>query len=645
MRKFENPFKYRIRICFIGFSFLFICLFMRAFYLQVIPDAKLKRVRENQETGTFTLSAPRGTIYDRFGRALAVSIELSSIFIDPSIADLSKKEIDTVSKILRINPAVLKQKIKNKDKKFVWLKRKTTPDAADKIKKLSIRSIGVVNEWDRFYPDRESASQIIGVVNSDSEGLEGIEKYYDDFLFSTPTVMRMKKDAKGRNIDVDSELTQQGRQGVDVYLTIDSTIQYLLEREMIGAAIKNQVKQAMGMIFDPFTGEILAASSYPQANPNKLEAGDDILSLRNLNVLDTFEPGSVLKVFILAGALEKGMIKTTDIFDCRKNSLKIGNKFIVNDIEKEWLAPREVLKYSNNVGMARIGMKMGKDKVIDTLEKFGFGAKTGIDFPGEGPGIFQKTGNWHDMRLANISYGQGIAVTPIQLAEGLSMIVNGGYRVQPYLVDHIDLGLKQELSFKKESSFQHPLFNKKTLDTVKSWMEAVTEKDGTGFRAKIPGYRTAGKTGTAQIFDQEKKEYSHEEFVASFIGFVPASNPKLAGIIIYRQPKSAQHGGEIAAPVFHRVMEQVLHYLDIPPDEKIETKSIQQPVLVKASPDEVLPNDMMPDFSKMTVREAINLSKKYALEMDINGTGQVYKQEPAKGQKIQNKKIKLYFKT
>ena len=611
----------------------------------MIPDAKIKRVKENQESGTFTLSAPRGTIYDRFGRALAVSIELPSVFIDPSIADLSKKDIENVAKLLRISPAVIKQKIKNKEKKFVWLKRKISPEAAEKIKQLSFRSVGVVNEWDRFYPDRESASQIIGVVSGEGEGLEGIEKYYDDFLYSAPTVFKIKKDAKGRVIDTDSEVSRQGRQGVDVYLTIDSTIQYLLEREMIGSAIKHHVKQAMGMIFNPKTGEILAASSYPQANPNKLEAGNDILSLRNLNVLDVFEPGSTLKVFILAGALENGTIKPSDFFDCRQGSLKIGNKIIVNDIEKDWLDPRGILKFSNNVGMSRISMKMGKDKVIETLEKFGFGRKTGIDFPGEGPGMFQKTGKWHDMRLANISFGQGLAVTPIQLAEALSMIANGGYRVQPYLVDHVDLGLKQSLSFKKESGFSRPLFSKKTLDTVRSWMESVTEEGGTGYRAKIPGYRTAGKTGTAQIYDQVTKEYSHDELVASFFGFAPASDPKLAGLIIYRHPKTSQHGGEISAPVFRRVMEQVLHYMDIPKDEKDKTEVPTPAIQASYNPEKLLMNEVMPDFSNMTIREAIDLSKQYDLNVEFSGSGQVYKQEPAKGQKIVDKKIKLYCKT
>jgi cell division protein FtsI (penicillin-binding protein 3) len=645
MRKIENPYKYRIRLCFIGFFFIFSCLFLRAFYLQVIPDDKVKRVKENQESGTFTLSAPRGTIYDRFGRALAVSVELPSVFVDPSIADFSKNELNKIADLLKTPVAVLKQKIKNKDKKFVWLKRKISPDTGDRIKKMSIRSIGVVNEWDRFYPDRESASQIIGVVGGDGEGLEGIEKYYDDFLYSTPTVLKTKKDAKGRTIDVDSQLTQQGRQGVDVYLTIDSTIQYLLEKEMIGAALKHDVKQAMGMIFDPNTGEILAASSFPQANPNKLEAGNDILSLRNLNVLDVFEPGSILKIFTLAGALEYNIIKTTDIIDCRKGSLKIGSKEIANDIDKDWLDPRGILKFSNNIGMARIGMKMGKDRVIETLEKFGFGAKTGIDFPGEGPGMFQKTGKWYDMRLANISYGQGIAVTPIQLVEGLSIIANGGKRVQPYLVDHVDLGLKQELSFKKESGFQRPLFSQKTLQTVRSWMEAVTEEGGTGFRAKIPGYRTAGKTGTAQIYESQTKEYSHEEFVASFFGFIPASNPKLAALIIYRQPKSAQHGGEIAAPVFRRVMEQVARYMDIPKDENDKTEVLPPAIVAGSDPTKYLADEIMPDFSNMSIREAIALSDKFALQAEFDGTGQVYKQEPAKGEKIQGKKIKLYCKT
>lgn len=644
MRKSENPFKYRIRLCFISFFFFFSCLFLRAFYLQVIPDAKLKRVKETQESSTFTLSAPRGTIYDRFGRALAVSVELPSVFIDPSITELSKKNLENLAKILKMPAGVIKQKIKDKDKKFVWLKRKVSPDTAEKIKKLSYRFIGVVNEWDRFYPDRESASQIIGVVNRDGEGIEGIEKYYDDFLYSTPTVLKMQKDAKGRVIDVGSELRQQGRQGVDVYLTIDSTIQYILEKELIGSAVKHEVKQAMGMVFNPKTGEILAASSFPQANPNKLEAGDDILSLRNLNVLDVFEPGSVLKVFILAGALENKTIKPTDVFDCRKNSLKIGNKYIVNDIEKEWLDPRGILKFSNNVGMSRISMMMGKDKMIDTLEKFGFGRKTGIDFPGEGPGMLQKEGKWHDMRLANISFGQGIAVTPIQLAEALSIIANGGYRVQPFLVDHVDLGLKQTLNFKKESGFDRPLFSKKTLDLVKGWMEAVTEEGGTGFRAKIPGYRTAGKTGTAQIYDPETKEYSHDELVASFFGFAPVSDPQLAAMIIYRQPKNARHGGEISAPVFRNVMEQVLHYMNIPKDEK--SKKEEAPIQAEAltDPAKYLSKQEVPDFSNMTIRQALDLSKTNALPVEFIGTGTVYKQEPTKGTKISDQKIKLYCK-
>lgn len=645
MRKIENPYKYRIRICFITFFFFFSCLFLRAFYLQVIPDAKIKRVKDRQESGNLTLTSPRGTIYDRFGRALAVSIELPSVFVDPSIADLSKKDIEKISTILKIPATVIKKKITNKEKKFVWLKRKISTDAAEKIKQLSLRCIGVVNEWDRFYPDRESASQIIGIVGGEGEGMEGIEKYYDDFLYSTPTVMNIKKDAKGRIIDIDREVKKQGRQGVDVYLTIDSTIQYLLEREMIAAAIKNKVKQAMGMIFDPNTGEILAASSYPQANPNKLEAGDDILSLRNLNVLDVFEPGSIFKIFILAGALENKTIRTTDIFDCRDGSLQIGNKKIVNPVEKDWLDPRGILKFSNNVGMARIGMKMGKEKVIETLEKFGFGTKTGIDFPGEGPGIFQKEGKWRDMRLANIAYGQGIAVTPIQLAGALSMVANGGHRIQPYLVDHVDLGMKQNLSFKKESGFQNEVYSKKTLETVRSWMESVTEEDGTGHRAKIPGYRTAGKTGTAQIFDQQTKEYSHDELVASFFGFVPASNPKLAALIIYRQPRTSQHGGEISAPVFRNVMQKVLNYMDIPKDEKDKNEVKEIGTVAENNPEINLSNQEMPDFSNMSIREAVDLAKKYELDVEFNGTGQIYKQEPAKGQKISNQKIKLFCKT
>ncbi|MEZ4845399.1 MAG: penicillin-binding transpeptidase domain-containing protein, partial [Bdellovibrionota bacterium] len=268
----------------------------------------------------------------------------------------------------------------------------------------------------------------------------------------------------------------------------------------------------------------------------------------------------------------------------------------------------------------------------------------GIDFPGEGPGMFQKEGKWHDMRLANISFGQGIAVTPIQLAEALSMVANGGYRVQPYLVDRIDLGLKQTLNFKKESGFDRPVFSKKTLDQIRSWMESVTEEDGTGHRAKVPGYRTAGKTGTAQIYDPETKEYSHDELVASFFGFAPASDPQLAAMIIYRQPKTAQHGGEISAPVFRNVMQQVLHYMDIPKDEKKKNVEPAMRASAEVDPAKYLSRQEVPDFSNMTIRQALEVSKSNALDVEFVGTGIVYKQEPAKGEKIPDKKIRLYCK-
>ena len=645
MKKIENPYKYKIRICFIMFSIFFCVLFLRAFYLQVVPDSKLKKVKETQETGTLSLSSPRGTIYDRNGRALAVSIQVPSIYIDPSDADLSKKDVEKLSKALEIPVSVIREKTQNKEKKFMWLRRKIDRSMAEQVSQLNIDGVHAVSEWDRFYPDRESGSQIIGVVNMDGEGMEGIEKNYDDFLFSTPTVMKMKKDAKGRIIDIDTQLFQEGHQGVDVYLTIDSTIQYILEKELITNALSHHVKQAMGIIIDPHSGEILAMSSFPEANPNHLEGNHDMLSLRNSNILDAFEPGSILKVFIMTGAVEKKVVSPTDVFDVRKGSLKIGNKEIVNPVQKEYLDPAGILKFSNNIGIARIGMKMGKDGVVDTLEKFGFGSRTGIDFPGEMPGMFEKSGKWYDMRLANISFGQGIAVTPIQLVKALSILANGGFFVQPYLVQKIDLGLGQEISFKKDNPFRRALFSKKTVQTVKSWMEHVTDKDGTGFRGKIPGYRTAGKTGTAQVFDQTTKEYSHTELVASFFGFAPVDDPKLAGLIVYRQPSDSKYGGEISAPVFQKVMEQSLHYIDAEPDEKTDNQILPvAKTIPQNSTTQPVENGKMPNFMDLDIRAAVELSKKYSIDAEMSGTGVVYKQEPKTGDALENKKVRLYFK-
>lgn len=638
----DNPFKYRIRLCFFLFALFFLSLFVRAFFLQVIPDAKIKKLKETQEAGTVSIPSPRGTIYDRNGRALAVSIEATSVYADPSVYSASTRQQANLAKLLGITDWALRQKVKNKDRRFVWLGRKLSKQTANKIQQLAIPGIYSISEWDRFYPDRESASQIIGLVGMEGNGLEGIEKFYDDFLYSVPTVLKMTKDAKGRSIEANTRLFQEGRRGVDVYLTIDSTIQYLLDRELITNAIQHKVKQAMGLVMNPKTGEILAMSSFPQANPNDIHGAEDVIALRNLNVLDVFEPGSILKVFIMAGALEDRIIKPNEVFDCRESSLKIGSRTFKNPVDKDWLTPKDILKYSNNVGIARIGLRMGRDRLLETLEKFGFGSKTGIDFPGEGPGIFQKDGKWHDMRMANISFGQGIAVTPVQLAKALSMIANGGFRVQPHLVRKIDLQSDGEISYEPHDEFTRPLFDRKTIETIQKWMQSVTEEDGTGFRGKIPGYRTAGKTGTAQIFDFQSKQYSHEELVASFFGFAPATQPKLVSLIVYRQPTGSGYGGEIAAPVFRKVMEQSLHYLDVPYDDGMDESKME---FVKAPKINYNDNsDQMPNLKGLPMRDAVEISRRISPSVEINGTGRVYKQYPEQGESLQNRKIQLYLR-
>ena len=640
----ENPFKYRIRICFFVFVCLFLLLFLRAFYLQVVPDSRLKKAKERQSSATLTITSPRGTIYDRNGRALAISVEASSVFIDPSLIRWTKKEIRQVSKLLDVSTRILKNKSANKSRRFVWIKRKIDSSTAKKVRELGIDGVYMVQEWDRLYPDRESASQTIGVVGRDGNGLEGIEKYYDDFLKSEPTTLQINKDAKGRVINVDRRFSHRGKEGADLFLTIDSTIQYILERELIANAIRHKVKQAMGIVIDPNTGEILAMTAFPQSNPNRLVTRKDILALRNLNIVDAFEPGSTLKVFVMAGALEQSLIKENEIFDCREGSLKIGKKVIANPVEKAWLVPRDILKFSNNVGIARIGLRMGKEKVVNSLEKFGFGSRTGIDFPSESSGMFEKSGNWHDMRLANVSFGQGIAATPVQLVRALSILANGGYLVQPHLVKKIGWGSEEEISLVRNSEFRKQIISGETVRIVQSWMEAVTQEDGTGFRGKVPGYRTAGKTGTAQIFDPETKSYSHDELVASFFGFAPLPNAELAALIIYRQPVDSRYGGEIAAPVFQKVMKQALQYRDelsdeqkftpmqmVKPDRRINSKKVDA--------------SLVPNFINMTLREAIDFSEEHAIDLEIHGSGVVFKQDPKHGQDLGKKKVRLYLRT
>ncbi len=557
------PLRGRLIVLFVVFTLGFVVLLARLTILQVLPDPKVATLTKRQETTTLVLTPPRGTIFDRNGRALAVSVKVPSVYADPSIWAGDEKQNQRVREILGLSKQTWRKKMNDPTRRFVWLQRKADPSFEDDLRSLNIRGLGILYEWDRLYPDRARAGQALGFVNLDGKGIEGLEHQYNDSLHSHRIEVQSQKDAKGRLLlyGVDVDLDQ--RKGYDLHLTLDSTLQYYLEQALIPSSKRENTQAALGIVMNPNNGEILAMSSYPQVNPNRIDISR-AQSRKNRTVLDVYEPGSTFKPFVMAEALDQGLLDTKELMNCEEGSLYIGKKKINNPVQKTFLDARGVLKFSNNVCMARIGMRLGKQGMTDMIQKFQFGQKTGIDLPAEAAGLFDAKRAWRDMRLANLSFGQGISVTGVQMVRAMAMLANGGYQVQPHLVTSIvtDQG---EVLDQRPVVGQHPMFRPETIALMKSFLHSVTAEDGTGKNARVEGYEIAGKTGTAQIYDPVLGAYSHDMVVSSFIGFAPVENPALVTYIVMIQPEEAEHGGTIAAPVFRQFMTRALPYMGVHP--------------------------------------------------------------------------------
>jgi cell division protein FtsI (penicillin-binding protein 3) len=643
----DRTVKLKIRACLLLFLCGFSFLGVRAFSLQLVGDKRVGRLETAQADRRIVLSPARGTIFDSTGKPLAVDLQLPSIFADPALV---KDEFGTarkLSKVLHLSPKEILSKIKAKKKRFVWLARKTTPTVKKQIESLDLPGIRVVEEAARIYPERHLASQVLGVVGVDGEGLEGIERYYDKFLRTKNLVVQAQKDAKGRSIfSVETELVEPAA-GANLHLTIDSVIQHMTETELVAAAREKGAKHAMAVVMDPESGNILAMASYPPLNPNRLDKADHE-DFRNRPVEELFEPGSTFKVFSLAAALESGWLNPNRSFLCKKGSVKLNGKVIRTHEEHDWLTPKGILKFSDNIGSSQVALSIGKKKLYDGLRIFGFGLPTGVDFPGEVSGAFKKPDGWKDIDLANVSFGQGVGVTGVQLVSALSMIANGGYPVVPHIVSKAVFPDGHELSMRQPRA-SSPTISGRTVSLLTEWMESVTDTDGTGAMARIEGYRVAGKTGTAQKIDPDTRTYSTRKVISSFLGFAPASNPKLAALFLFDEPAKADYGGQLAAPVFRTVIEGALNYLGVPPDRNVARSSPAVPALVSAAvhrvaDDFVFGADSVPDFRGLTVREVLSRAQKVSLDVQVSGSGTAVRQIPEPGAaKAGVRKLQVFF--
>lgn len=552
-----NILRYFITLCFLVIVFrLFLIMFVEhEVYLQ---KANMQHVKKEE------ILPKRGNIYDRTGRDLAVSLERDSLFIDPVLI----KGNETIN--------VLKNYVKNVDysqiindaennKRFIWIKRKLDDETAKKIKELKLQGVGFITEHIRYYPKGSIASHVVGFVNTDEEGIEGLEKYYNKYLKAEKTSKVVLRDATGKKL---SDGNYGEIRGNDVFLTLDEGLQYIVEKHLDEAINKWQASSATIIMMEPFTGEILALANRPNYNPNDLKTIKNLAVIRNRSITDLYEPGSTFKIVAASAALEEKIIKPTTKIDCAPGFIEVGGKKIKDVHKYGVLTFEEIIQKSSNVGTIKIAMMLGREKLYDYIKKFGIGEKTGIDLPGEISGYIKPVSRWSGTSIGAIPIGQEVGVTALQMLRAYSAIANGGYLVKPFIVSEIR---SPEGSILYKAVTQRDrILSEKTAYTMREILKRVTQEGGTATTAKVEGNNVAGKTGTAQKYDPKIRKYSKDKYVSSFVGFIPAENPRIALIVVIHDPKGAHYGGVVAGPVFKAISDEALAYLNVPRDDAKE---------------------------------------------------------------------------
>jgi len=552
-----------------GLAFALVVL--RLLYLQVFERSKLAARGERQYEQVVVLEPKRGTIYDRMGRELAVSLDVDSVYGIPSKIDNPRELAQRLARILREDPRKLEHKLEG-DKQFVWLSRKVDPAKAARVRELDSDDIRLRTEARRFYPKKALAGPLLGFTGIDNHGLEGLEHAYDDILRGVNGWVLAEKDARGRMVFPGGPGFQfrMPKPGNDVILTIDEVIQHIAEKELDAALATSHAKGGVCIVMNPQTGEVLAlsvrASGYGRAafNPNEPQQYKPA-EWRNRAVTDAFEPGSIFKPILAAAALEERVVHPLERFDCSAGKIQLADRVIKDAEEHGVLTFTDVIAESSNVGTIKVALRLGKERFYKYITAFGFGRKTGVDLPGEIPGILRDVRTWSGVSLGEVAIGQEIGVTPMQMAAVYSAFANNGVLMKPYIVSEI----VSRSGGKGQKTMPLPVGQVITAETtakVNKMLERVVET-GTGQKAKPSGYTAAGKTGTAQKIDHQTHRFSKKEYVSSFVGFVPATAPKLVIVVMVDTPEGDIYGGSVAAPVFKAVAEQSLAYLQVPPDD------------------------------------------------------------------------------
>lgn len=659
-----------VLILFLGWSLL---ILLRLVDLQALRGPQYRLRAQAQQQGFLEVNPKRGDILDRNLKELAISVRADSVFAQPSEIEDPPGAAEALSPIVGLPSESIRQKLES-DSRFLYLKRQIPVETANRVRDLRLRGIGVQEESSRVYPGRELAGHLIGFVGVDNIGLEGIEYHYSRELSGERARVDLRLDARRNSFQRTSPAGQT--QGNILVLTLDSSLQHIAETALKSTVRATSAADGSAIVMNPHTGEILAMASYPAYDPNDY-AGADPSARRNRGILDMYEPGSVFKVITLAALLDTNLTTPDEVVDCRPGSARLAGK-VYREATRSFgfLTVEEVIAKSSNVGTVKLAIRLGNERLYEYVSRLGFGERTGIDLPGEEGGLLRPTSQWSKLSIGALAIGQEIGVTPLQVIRAMAAIANGGYLVRPFVVRSVVSPEGDTLV--ETRTDRRPVLRPETSVVAQRILASVVEA-GTGRNARLRGYSSAGKTGTAQKIVDGR--YSRSKYVASYAGFAPLDNPALIALVVVNEPRGNPYGGHVAAPAFKEIMERSLIHLEIPHDRPLEVRP-RGLEMVEAEPLDAAPEEfgilseiepldpapigglpasvlsvleqeeqlvgrpeggnvvvefgkgVLPDFTGMSLRDSAHLAARLGIRLRISGAGVAVSQRPEPGRRI-----------
>jgi cell division protein FtsI (penicillin-binding protein 3) len=655
--------------CFLGVWMLVIGV--RLIYLQTAQHEWLTSRARTQQQDAIETSPIRGLVLDRHGNELARSIDTESFWAVPREIKNVEEVSARLAPLVDVDAGTLAARLKDAqsaNRKFAWIARKLDQERAEKIRALNLEGVYMLKEPKRHYPNGSLAAHVLGFVGLDEIGLAGIERAYNERIQGEPGKITIDTDAHGRPY---GSLEARARRGETVVLTIDRLVQYKTEQALAAAVEKSHAKSGTAIVLDPHTGEILALANAPTFDPNDPRASSEQARI-NEALQNIYEPGSTFKIVAYSAAIEKGLVKPSDRIDCQMGGITVAGRLIRDHHAFGSLTLTEALAKSSNVAAIKLGLRVGDDAMFDYMTRFGFGCKTGVELPGETDGLLRKVNRWQPSSIGSLAIGQEVGVTPLQMAAAFGTLANDGLRISPHLVREVRAS--DGTIVYSAAPEERRVVSVATAQTLRGMLEEVT-LNGTAKQAQLDGYTAAGKTGTAQKIDPKTRAYSKTKFIGSFVGFAPVENPAVVIIVVIDEPVGGYHGGEIAAPVFREIAEQILPAMNVTPDTKL--KPSPQPGLLarfslkpealahlreqqereKAARDATLPRvaaenghvnmskvvytaatkhaALMPDLRGRSVRDAARVCEQLGLQLEARGEGRAWRQSPEVGAEVE----------